>query len=110
MAKSTRGGKFSTVNNNQTSENTRANKLIERTAFTNEGGGNYQLDIEGVGGAQVLDERDSRRAKFGSGPAYGITVWDKDYNIIGQADTIYFGTLNEAKREAKKRLKTRYSK
>lgn len=78
-------------------------KTIDKTPFKNEGGGQWTMDIEGVGGGQILDERDSSRAGFGSGPAYGITVWDRNYNSSEQ--TIYYGSLNEAKAEFKRRLK-----
>lgn len=56
-----------------------------------------------VGGGQILDERDSSRAGMGSGPAYGITLWDANYNSTGQS--IYYGSLNEAKQAFKERLK-----
>ena len=78
-------------------------RIIDRTSFVNEGGGQWTLDIEGVGGGQILDERDSSRAGFGSGPAYGITVWDANNNSSDQQ--IYYGSLNEAKQELKRRLK-----
>lgn len=91
------------VGNGRVSTSGNANSLIDKTSFTNEGGGQWSLDIEGVGGGQILDERDSSRAGFGTGPAYGITVWDKDYNSSGQS--IYYGSLNEAKQTLKERLK-----
>lgn len=76
---------------------------INRTSFTNEGGGQWTLDIEGVGGASILDERDSSRAGFGSGPAYGITIWGADYQMDEQR--IFYTSLNDAKRIAKDLLK-----
>lgn len=90
-------------NRKSESQITAALRTIDRTSFTNEGGGQWTLDIEGVGGGQLLDERDSSRAGFGTGPAYGITVWDKDYKSSEQ--TIFYGSLNEAKAELKRRLK-----
>ena len=78
-------------------------RQIDKKSFTNEGGGQWTMDIEGVGGGQILDERDSSRAGFGSGPAYGITIWDKNYK--SEDPVIYYGSLNEAKQEFKRRLK-----
>ena len=73
---------------------------IDRTPFTNEGGGQWTIDIEGVGGASILDETDEYR--FG-GTAYGVTVWDKNYDK--QGDTTYHTSLNAAKQAAKDRIK-----
>lgn len=78
-------------------------RLIDRSSFTDEGGGQWTLDIDGVGGVQILNERDSSRAGFGSGPAYGITVWDANYRMDEQQ--IYYTSLNEAKQIAKSLLK-----
>lgn len=92
------GTRASSVANNQSGI-----RQIDKASFKNEGSGQWTLDIEGVGGGQILDERDSSRAGFGSGPAYGITLWDKNYKSEGQQ--IYYGSLNEAKQEFKRRLK-----
>ncbi len=44
-------------NRKSESQITAALRTIDRTSFTDEGGGQWTLDIEGVGGGQLLDER-----------------------------------------------------
>lgn len=102
---STSGGRVISAERVAVKEGTylsREERKINRTSFTNEGG-QWTLDINGVGGVQILDERDSSRAGFGSGPAYGITVWDANYRMDEQQ--IYYTSLNEAKQIAKSLLK-----
>ena len=82
---------------------------IDRRAFTNEGFGNWQLDIEGIGGGQVLDETGSSRdiAYGRGGKVYSIRAWDADYNGIGETTMVY-GSLNEAKRSLREMLHRHY--
>lgn len=80
-------------------------KTIDKTAFDNMGGGQWQLDIPGIGGGSILDERDSLLAGFGTGPAYSVTVWDKNYNLVGVQSELLYGSLNNAKARLKERLK-----
>lgn len=73
---------------------------IERAKFTNEGFGNWQIDMQGVGGGQILDESDGRQNAYGQfgGKLYSVKTWDANYK---QSDTRYAGSLNEAKRMVK---------
>ena len=98
-------GNSSKINTGSRTGSTAENqeRQINRTSFTNDGFGQWTLDIEGVGGISILDERDSSRAGFGSGPAYSISVWGADY--AADPDVIMYGSLNEAKRRAKELLK-----
>lgn len=79
-------------------------RTIDRKSFTAEGGGQWTLDLNGIGGIQILDETNSSRGGFGMGKAYGITVWDGEYN--SQPQEIIYGSLNDAKRRAKEKLKS----
>lgn len=79
-----------------------SNSTIDRTPFKNIGGGQWELDIPGVGGASILDETDSSRAGYGTGTAYSVSIWDKDYNIISNT---LVGSLNAGKAMAKDTLK-----
>ena len=78
---------------------------INRTPFTNNGGGNWELDIPGVGGGSILDETGGSRDPmhgFG-GKVYGVTAWDKDYKQVGIIE--YIATsINGAKRALKDKL------
>lgn len=73
---------------------------IDRTGFQSMGGGQWTMDIPGVGGAQILDESDDY--KYG-GKAYSVHAWDGNYNEIGGTDI--YGTLNAAKQAAKDKIK-----
>ena len=70
-----------------------ANRILEeklnRTAFKNEGNGQYTLDVKGVGGGQVLRESEWADAK------YSATAWNSNYETIGS--TIYSDSLNDIK-------------
>lgn len=81
---------------------------IDRKAITNEGNGNWQLDIDGVGGGQILDETGgSRDAMYGrGGKVYSVRAWDADYNGIDE--TMVNGSLNEAKRSLREMLHRHY--
>ena len=82
------------------SSNTSNSSKIDRTPFTNEGNGQWTIDIEGVGGASILDESDDFR--YG-GTAYSVKVWNKDYDAVG--DTTMYTSLNAAKQAAKDSLR-----
>ena len=85
-------------------EAARRGRLVDKTSFTNDGLGQWQLDIPGVGGASILDESDTRAGGYGQMRAYTVTTWDKDYNI---GETRTFGSLNAAKQAAKDEIKRR---
>lgn len=76
--------------------------LIDRTAFIDEGGGTYQLDIPGLGGGFIA-----------SGPnPWGLNVaeakvWDADYEVIKSAK---YGSVNAAKQFIKETLKDHVKK
>ncbi len=69
----------------------------DSVGFTNEGNGQWTLDIAGWGGGQILDESDSRENEYGAagGKLYSARAWDNDYQMTGEDR--YFGSLNEAK-------------
>ena len=83
-------------------------RAIERAKITSEGNGNWQMDIDGVGGGQILDETGgSRDPMYGrGGKVYSIRVWDADYNMIHE--TTIGGSLTEAKREMREALHRHY--
>ena len=83
-------------------------RQINRTPFSNEGGGNYELDIAGIGGGQVLDETGSSRDPMNGrgGKVYSVRTWDADYNMFGSVE--YVSTLNDAKATVKERLRNHY--
>ena len=70
---------------------------INRTPFTNEGFGQWTIDIDGVGGASILEDNDTAMGKY-----YEISLWDKEYNT--QRRKFNARTLNEAKQTAKNEL------
>ena len=80
-------------------------KAIAQAKFTNEGNGNWQVDIPGVGGAIILDETGgSKDPMYGmGGKVYSIRTWDQDYTVGDEQ--IFQGSINQAKTAAKKRLK-----
>lgn len=59
-------------------------KLISQGKFIEEGNGNWQLEIDNIGGGQVLDETGSTRAlRYGNMPnqrTYSATAWTYDEN------------------------------
>lgn len=76
-------------------------KQIRSAKFTDEGFGDWQMDIDRVGGGQVLDEKGSSRAlRVGFMPnnsAYSANAWI--YDETGQprmADLGFFNTRREA--------------
>ena len=83
-------------------------RTIDRTAIASEGNGNWQMDIAGVGGGQILDETGgSRDPMYGrGGKVYSIRAWDADYNMIHE--TTIGGSLNDAKRELREALHRHY--
>lgn len=83
--------------------------LIKKKAFTNNGNGTWSIDIDGVGGGQILDETGgSRDPMMGrGGKVYSITAWDADYSQIGPVQ-IVTGSLNQAKRELKDTLRSHH--
>ena len=80
-------------------------KQIDSMGFKNAGGGQYTLDIDGVGGASILDETGSSRSlRAGFMPnqkVYQPTVWDRNYK---QETLGMFTSLAEAKKAAKEAL------
>lgn len=83
-------------------------RAIERTPFTNEGGGNWQLDIPGVGGGQILDETGGSRDPMNGrgGKVYSARAWDSGYSMI--ENTQYLSSLNDAKRVIRDTLHRQY--
>lgn len=79
---------------------------IAKAKFTDEGGGQWTLDINGVGGAQVLDETGGSRDPYHGmgGKVYSVTVWDKNFAVNGPAQIIQ-GNIGQARTLAKKILK-----
>lgn len=81
------------------------NKL-ERAGFKYTGNGTWELDVPGIGGAQILDETGSTEAlRMGLMPdqkLYSMIYWDDTGNTA--ADRQYFDTLNNAKYSAKNGL------
>lgn len=75
----------------------RISRLIDNTAFKNEGFGQWELDIEGVGGGSILRETGgSLDDTYGlGGELYSAVGWDSNYNRIGER--MMFGSLNAAK-------------
>lgn len=71
------------------SANRKLEEKLNRTPFKNEGFGQYTLDVEGVGGGQVLRESDWAKAK------YSATAWNGKYETIGSR--IYSDSLNDIK-------------
>lgn len=99
------GGGGSTNAGNMTAAQIRG--AINRASFSDEGGGNWQLDIPGVGGGQILDETGSSRdPMYGrGGKVYSINTWDDGYNTIPNGSQLINGSLNDAKRALKDTLK-----
>lgn len=79
-------------------------KKVDKTGFTNEGGGQWTLDISGAGGGSILDESDSSAGGYGAMKAYSVTAWDANYQIIGEKQI--FGSLNAAKDAVKRKIKS----
>ena len=86
------------------------NKTITRTAFTVEGNGNWQLDIPGIGGGQILDETGGSRdpANGRAGKLYSVRAWDDEYNMISGSEEYISGSLNDAKQALKHTLRGYY--
>lgn len=82
---------------------------ISRATFQANGNGTWSVDIDGVGGGQILDETGgSRDPMMGrGGKVYSITAWDADYGQIGPVQ-IVTGSLNQAKRELKDTLRSHH--
>lgn len=85
-------------------EYARRDKRVDRTPFTNDGLGQWQIDIPGVGGASILDESEGMAGGFGQARAYSVRTWDANYNM---GDMRLFGSLNAAKQAAKDEIKRR---
>ena len=83
-------------------------RAIDRAKITSEGNGNWQMDIEGVSGGQILDETGgSRDPMYGrGGKVYSVRAWDADYNMVHE--TTISGSLNDAKRELREALHRQY--
>lgn len=77
---------------------------LDRTAFTDQGGGQWTLDT-GLGGGQILDETGTSRDSamgFG-GKVYSARAWDSNYNTLIDGDM--FASLAAAKRAIKDAIK-----
>ena len=79
-----------------------AYKKIDKTGFKATGGGQWEMDIPGVGGASILDETDTSLGGYGMYKVYSYKVWDKNYKIIADSNA---GNLNDAKYYAKSALR-----
>lgn len=81
-------------------------KQIRQAKFTDEGFGDWQMDIDRVGGGQVLDEKGSSRAlQAGFMPnnsAYSANAWI--YDETGQPRMIDLGFFS-TRREAQNAIK-----
>lgn len=79
---------------------------IAQAKFTDEGGGQWTLDINGVGGAQILDETGGSRDPNNGmgGKVYSVTVWDGNFTVHGPAQIVQ-GNIGQARTLAKKILK-----
>lgn len=82
-----------------------AAKLIANTPFTNQGNGTWSIDIDRVGGGQILDESDSAKNNYGAmgGKLYSYVVWNGEYTQQGAR--AYVGSLVEARAGIKEELK-----
>ena len=78
---------------------------IDKVPFTNMGGGQWEVDIEGVGGGSILEVSESW--KYGPGKAYEVRIWNDGYNTVDNG--VYYATLNTAKSAIKDRLKEMYA-
>ena len=91
-------------------ERTRANRerAIERGKIESLGNGQWQMDLPGTGGGQILDETGSSRdSMYGrGGKVYSVRAWNADYNEVG-SETIS-GSLNDAKRRLREMLHSHY--
>lgn len=83
-------------------------RAIDRTAFENRGGGEWEIDIDGVGGGQILDETGSTRDPYygRGGRVYSVRIWDADYSQ--QGEEMVNGSLSEAKRRLREMLHSVY--
>ena len=80
--------------------------IVDKTGFVSDGFGGWNLDIPGIGGAQILDETDGTLGGYGRVKIYSIRVWNADNDFIaGQNYSITAATLNAAKESAKRYLK-----
>lgn len=75
--------------------------FVNRLAFKDAGNGEWTIEHPAFGGAQILA---ATNLTFGWND-YEVHVWDSDYNM----ETVKkFGSLNEAKTYAKRRLETNF--
>jgi hypothetical protein len=90
-------------------------KKIDKAGFKKQGPGFWEMEIDGVGSAQVFDETGSTRA-LNAGfirpneKAYSYLAWRDNGNGTGEQlglghSVEIFPTLNEAKLAAKEMLK-----
>lgn len=71
-------------------------KKIERTPFTNQGGGTYELDIPGLGGGFIASGPDAWGMEIAE-----AKVWNAEYDVIAQGK---YTTINAAKQFIKEIL------
>lgn len=86
----------------------RLERAIDRARIENRGFGEWQMDLEGVGGGQILDETGSSRdSAYGrGGRVYSVRAWDAEYN--SQDSEMVEGSLNDAKRRLREMLHRLY--
>ena len=78
---------------------------ISRATFTNEGNGEWSLNVDGQGGGQILDETGSRRDPTAGrgGKLYSARSWDADNDFLEERAQ-YFTNLSDAKKYVKDKL------
>ena len=98
------------INSNPVPSNAEVNQekvlnTINKAAFKSQGAGtgHWTLEIEGIGGASILDETQSGAGGYGRYRTYSVQTWGADFKNIGS--TQYADTLNEAKELARRKLR-----
>lgn len=78
---------------------------ISRASFTNEGNGQWTLDVPDQGGGQILDETGSSRDPNAGrgGKLYSARSWNADNDFL-EDRAQYFTSLNDAKSYVKSQL------
>ena len=78
---------------------------INRAKFTEEGNGQWVLDVPGQGGGQILDETGgSRDPMYGrGGKLYSARTWNADADRLEEREQ-YFTSLADAKKYVRSQL------
>ena len=80
-------------------------RRIDKAAFKSQGAGlgQWTVELEGIGGASILDETQTRAGGYGRYKTYSVQTWGADFKDIGT--TQYATTLNQAKELARRKLR-----